>query len=80
VRLEDGSEFEFKLGSLSPVNTTPGVQQRLHNLGYFNGRLDGKPSEELRHALMDFQAGRELEPTGEADWPTRDELEKLTSC
>jgi len=80
VRLEDGSEFELKLGSLSPVNTTLGVQQRLHNLGYFNGRLDGKPSEKLRDALIDFQAARELEPTGEADGPTLDELEKLTSC
>jgi len=80
VRLEDGNEFEFKLGSLSPLNTTLGVQQRLHSLGYFNGWLDGKPSEELRHALIDFQAGRELEPTGESDAATLDELEKLASC
>jgi len=80
VRLEDGNEFEFKLGNLSPLNTTLGVQQRLHNLGYFDGRLDGKPSEALRQALTDFQASQELELTGESDAPTLDELENLTSC
>ena len=80
MRLEDGNEFEFKLGSLSPLNTTLGVQQRLHSLGYFDGRLDGKPSEVLRQALSDFQAARELDPSGEADAPTLDELEKLASC
>ena len=51
-----------------PVNTVPGVQTRLANLGFFGGEIDGQVTFELREAIGGFQRdliadGRQVEIT-----------------
>lgn len=79
VLLDGRHRFEIRLGHLSPPETLLGVQERLRNLGYFRGRLDGLPSEPLSRALARFQRDRELEVSGEIDGATRQTLVDLVS-
>jgi hypothetical protein len=79
VLLDGRHRFEIRLGHLSPPDTLLGVQERLRNLGYFRGPLDGLPSEPLSRALARFQRDRELEVSGEIDEATRQVLVDLVS-
>ena len=45
----------FSLGGLDPIDTLSGVQQRLRNLGYDSGPVDGKDGPRTRAALRAFQ-------------------------
>lgn len=58
---------ELRLGALHPKNDVIGVQQRLANLGYYAGPLDGKIDERLLSALGTFLTGQGLTPSGELD-------------
>lgn len=71
---ENVMTFRLNLGRLEPHDSWVGVQQRLTNLGCYDGPIDGQQSESLREAIGDFQASREIEVTGELDVRTRDEL------
>ncbi len=73
--LNEGREvYRVNLGHLDPADTDEGVQQRLYNLGYYAGAIDGIVGPKTRAALQMFQAAAELEVTGEIDEPTRDAL------
>jgi LysM repeat protein len=75
---DDGSEvYNIRLGSLDPVSETTGVQQRLKNLGYECGSVDGEAGPKTREALMAFQKKHELSETGEIDQQTLDKLQQL---
>jgi hypothetical protein len=71
---EDGLECALELGNLDPVEEMIGVQQRLQNLGFYSGALDGVMNEEMADALAAFQSSVDLEGTGELDDATRDKL------
>ena len=73
---DSGEEYELDLGELDPVTEITGVQARLGNLGFYEGEIDGKMSDELEKAIRDFQEKKGLEPTGKLDESFRQELEK----
>ncbi|MBL4630883.1 MAG: hypothetical protein JKY14_06875, partial [Paraglaciecola sp.] len=42
VTLTDNDEtYELKIGHLDPLDSIEGVQQRLQNLGFYGGKIDG---------------------------------------
>lgn len=67
-------EFPLILGKLDPVTALSGVQQRLHNLGFDCGPIDGRLGPRTKAAIEKFQARHKLKVTGEPDQPTRDKL------
>lgn len=62
-----GDEYEVLLRHLDPGDTDTGIQQRLANLGLYDG--------DLRAALADFQLQQGLAATGEPDAATLERLE-----
>jgi hypothetical protein len=68
--------YDLDLGRLDPIEETTGALARLRNLGFYTGPLDGDP-DDLEVALVDFQAARGLEITGELDDATKAELEAV---
>ena len=52
------------------------MQQRLINLGYYDGQPTGAEDDDTRQALRDFQLDSSLEPTGTYDAPTQQALRK----
>src|SRR5215469_7140080 len=71
---DDGLECALELGSLDPVEEMVGVQERLQNLGFYSGPIDGAMNEDLADALAAFQSSVNLEATGELNDATRDKL------
>lgn len=72
-----GDEFILQFGQLNPVTRITGIQQRLNNLGYAAGAVDGDVGKKTRKALLAFQAKEDLETTGEPDEDTRKKLLEL---
>jgi localization factor PodJL len=58
-------------GSPVPVTATNvdlfSIQRALARLGYFDGAIDGRPSQDLRSAIQDFQRDRGLAQNGQVD-------------
>src|SRR5262245_9396534 len=50
------------------------AEQRLANLGYWTGKVDGRWDEASRHALIAFQKVEKLKPTGQLTRVTFDTL------
>jgi uncharacterized Zn-binding protein involved in type VI secretion len=73
----EGHELRLQIGHLDPIDTMRGVQQRLNNLGYDAGPVDGVAGERTRTALARFQADQGLEATGAADEDTRKKLDQV---
>lgn len=72
--------FPIELGSLDPARTVSGMQQRLRNLGFDPGPIDGILGPRTRRAMREFQAaesGAELVPSGEPDAETIARLREL---
>jgi hypothetical protein len=67
-------KHELKLGHLDPIDQLSGVAQRLRNLGYDPGAVNGHLTEHAREAVRRFQMDRSMEATGEADDATRQRL------
>ena len=69
------------LGEIPPVSETKGAKQRLKNLGYFTGPVNGVPDGHFSAAVMAFQADHMdthgLEKTGELDTGTAGALEEI---
>lgn len=61
---EDAVVYRCRFGHLDPHDSIRGVQQRLCNLGFYIGPLDGEPSEELNAAVKTFQETNGLNPDG----------------
>ncbi|MEZ5429071.1 MAG: peptidoglycan-binding domain-containing protein [Pyrinomonadaceae bacterium] len=78
LSLDDGTEYELKLGKLDPADEISGIQGRLYSLGYFEGSVDGRMSDETKAALEVFQRSQNLDVTGEPDRKTRDLLIEMT--
>jgi hypothetical protein len=67
-------EWILLIGHLAPVEEVIGVQQRLANLGYDPGAIDGMLNDTTSAALARFQRDQELRPSGEPDAATRSRL------
>ena len=75
--LANGEEiYQLRLGNLNPSDEITGAQGRLWNLGLYFGAIDGKMSDELEEAILDFQFSRNIEPDGELNQATKDALEQ----
>jgi type VI secretion system secreted protein VgrG len=55
---------------LPPATEIRGAQVRLHNLGYYQGKLDGTENGEYIEALKEFQSAAGLAETGKLDEDT----------
>jgi hypothetical protein len=69
-------EYELDLGDLDPITEISGVQQRLQNMGFYKGDIDGKMSDELEQAIRIIQERHDLEPTGKLNEATRDMIQE----
>ena len=68
VILTDTNEtYELKLGHLDPPDSIAGVQQRLQNLGFYGGKIDGKEGNLTRSGIQFFQKNKELAISGKID-------------
>jgi hypothetical protein len=72
---EEPQEFDLVLGDLDPIDTLIGVQQRLRNLGYNPGPVDGEMGPLTTQAIAEYQAFCQVEATGKLDEATRKKLE-----
>lgn len=77
---ENEQEFRFLLGGIDPVTEISGVQQRLRNLGFDCGEVDGKLGPQTRDAIREYQRTRGLNETGEPDEATREKLQSDYGC
>lgn len=71
--------FDLDLGAMDPITETVGIQKRLQNLGFLcdaTGELDDATSAAIAH----FQENYSLEPTGELDQTTIDQLKSAYGC
>lgn len=71
---DDDLECIIRLGHLDPIEETSGVQQRLHNLGFYLGDLDAVDQDDIAEALAAFQSSANLDVTGKLDDATRQKL------
>ncbi|HEV7237888.1 MAG TPA: LysM domain-containing protein [Thermoanaerobaculia bacterium] len=65
---------ELRLGDLHPKNGIAGIQQRVANLGYYRGTIDGQMNEKTLAALAAFAAEQQLTWNNEPDEALIDEL------
>lgn len=72
---ESKPEWRLRIGTLYPLETIKGIQQRLNNLGYDCGEEDGDFGDRTKRALRAFQAAMGLDRTDAPDEPTRDALD-----
>lgn len=78
LSLADGSEYEFNLGYLDPVDEVSGIQGRLQGLSYYDGPINGRFDDKTKEALEVFQRSNKIEVTGEADEKTKKLLVEMT--
>lgn len=70
-------QIEVLFGWLDPIDLVNGAQQRLKNLGFDCGAVDGELGPKTEDALKRFQQAANLEPTGKLDEETSKELLRL---
>lgn len=66
--------YEIPLGHIDPIEKISGIQERLHNLGYDCGNIDGEFADKTRMMMKHFQCRHELEETDEINDETRQKL------
>jgi putative peptidoglycan binding protein len=77
---DDLFQMTLKLGSLNPVESNTGVQQRLQNLGFDCGPIDGIIGPRTRGAIRNFQGKFGLTIDAKMNVETRDRLKKEHGC
>ena len=77
---DDLFQITLKLGALNPVESNTGVQQRLLNLGFNCGPIDGIVGPRTRGAIRNFQARFGLNVDGKMNAETRDRLKQEHGC
>ena len=73
-------QMNLKLGSLHPVESDTGVQQRLQNLGFDCGKIDGLIGPRTRGRIRDFQGKNGLLVNGVVTPETRNLLKAKHGC
>ena len=76
----DQIQMKLKLGALSPVAAAKGVQQRLQNLGFDCGPIDGVVGKRTRAAVANFQEKVGLPADGIIGPETRAALRDAHGC
>ncbi|HWM93959.1 MAG TPA: peptidoglycan-binding protein [Thermoanaerobaculia bacterium] len=71
----DEEEYDVLLRHLDPVGIPAGIQQRLANLGLYDGPIEGELGDAVRAALAELQLAEGLAATGEPDSATLELLE-----
>ena len=69
--------YTVQIGELDPIDTIEGIQDRLNNLGYDSGAVDGELGPITKAALEKFQADYGLPVTGKIDKATRNKLKAV---
>lgn len=77
---DDLFQMTLKLGALNPVESNSGVQQRLHNLGFNCGPIDGIVGPRTRGAIRNFQAKFGLTIDAKMNPETRERLKQEHGC
>lgn len=77
VSEDEVEEYDLLMGGLDPIDSVLGAQQRLLNLGLFEGKCNGEWDDDLCDAVIDFQIANELEVTGDLDKDTVAKLEDV---
>lgn len=67
-------EITLNFGYIDPIEEISGVQKRLQNLGFFEGRIDDRLNPETTAAIAEFQRTVELSGEGELTDETRQKL------
>lgn len=70
----DTEGVAVSFGDLDPADTPRGAQARLRHLGFYHRAIDGDAGPWTKQALRAFQLRRGLDPTGELDEATVQEL------
>jgi peptidoglycan hydrolase-like protein with peptidoglycan-binding domain len=74
-RLKVGDlEMELQLGGMDPLDENVGIQERLQNLGFYEGEMDGVIGPETKEAIGSFQKATGIKETGELDETTKQKL------
>jgi len=73
IEIED-LVYELEFGGLDPIDEATGIQDRLQNLGFYDGAIDGDIGPRTQEAIACFQSWMGLDATGELDDETRDRL------
>lgn len=74
---EPSREYKLHFGKLEPIESMIGVQQRLRNLGFYEGPNTNELDDRTQRALKSYQTARNgLEATGKPDASTREQLKK----
>lgn len=68
--------FELELDALAPAESVEGVQERLNQLNFFAGAVDGVHGPRTANALKMFQRAFGLPETGERDAATLARLDR----
>lgn len=71
---ENSREYKLNFGQLEPVEHLKGVQQRLRNLGFYDGPDKSELDAKLRTAIEHFQKHDGVTVTGRPDKTTRTRL------
>lgn len=79
VALQEDLIAKGGAAALAATASTAALQQTLHLVGYWDGPIDGQPSDELTAALQKFQTDLGVEPTGVVDAATIAAFEKALS-
>lgn len=79
LRVGRGHEevYALSLGHLDPHDEIQGVQERLKNLGFECGTIDGVAGSKTEEAVRAFQKRFGLQETGIIDEATRNQLKQL---
>lgn len=72
--------YELKLGQVAPVRDVRGAQQRLFNLGFDPGPLDGILGPKTENAIRAFQKAHDLNESGRMDPETAEKLVDVHGC
>ena len=75
-----GTSIPIKIGHLDPVDEISGQQGRLSGLGYFWGRIDGKPGPDFQSAVEEFQCENGLTVDGICGPMTQAKLKEVYGC
>jgi hypothetical protein len=77
---DNPESYRLPLGAIMPVDVVKGTQQRLLNLGFDCGPVDGQWGRHSTAAMREYQELRGLNQTGRRDDASRADLKSTHGC